>query len=211
MAARRKAPAPLNEHVERRFAPTDAVLSAIQAVVAAHPAWGVRKVWATLRRDRGLRVGHKRVHSLMREAGLVYVAEGGRSSWPPGRVTVDKPNRRWATDLTTVYTRRNGWVGVTVTVDCECRSALGLVVSLAQDATTVLGSLREALVAEFGTPARAGRGLEWRTDRGPQFTGAEARALRDAWRIRHTFVPPGRPTGNAVVERLVRTLKEEVV
>ncbi|MNT75264.1 IS2 transposase TnpB [compost metagenome] len=31
------------------------------------------------------------------------------------------------------------------------------------------------------------------------------------WGIDHTFAPVGRPTGNAVTERFIRTLKEELI
>jgi transposase InsO family protein len=31
------------------------------------------------------------------------------------------------------------------------------------------------------------------------------------WGLVHTFAPVGRPTGNAVVERFIRTMKEEVI
>jgi hypothetical protein len=31
------------------------------------------------------------------------------------------------------------------------------------------------------------------------------------WRVEHTYAPVGRPTGNAVVERVIRTMKEEVL
>src|SRR5690606_10844624 len=44
-----------------------------------------------------------------------------------------------------------------------------------------------------------------------QFTGGDARDLCNDWRVDHTFAPIGRPTGNAVAERLIRTLKEEVL
>jgi hypothetical protein len=43
-----------------RHASAEVVLAAIRAVIAREPAWGVRKVWATLRRD-GLKVSRKRV------------------------------------------------------------------------------------------------------------------------------------------------------
>ncbi|MGC3998067.1 MAG: IS3 family transposase [Anaeromyxobacter sp.] len=37
------------------------MLEAIREVIKAEPAWGVRKVWATLKRQ-GLKVSKKRVH-----------------------------------------------------------------------------------------------------------------------------------------------------
>ncbi|MBX3246512.1 MAG: IS3 family transposase [Myxococcales bacterium] len=194
-----------------RFASASDVLAAIRKVVTDHPAWGVRKVWALLRREHGLRVGLKRVYALMRDAGLLLPADGHRLPSPRGTVAVEEPNRLWATDLTTVHTRLDGWVGVTPTVDCGCRSLLGVVVSTHQDAATLLESMKGALEAEFGEAANVPDGLEWRTDHGPQFTGGDARDLCKAWSVEHTFAPIGRPTGNAVAERFIRTLKEEVL
>ncbi len=194
-----------------RFASAATVLAAIRAVVTEHPAWGVRKVWAMLRREHDLRVGHKRVYALMREAGLLLPADGNRLPSPRGTVAVEEPNRLWATDMTTVYTRLDGWVGVTPTVDCGCRSLLGCTVSERRDAPTLLESIREALEAEFGSAANVPDGLEWRTDHGPQFTGGDARDLCAEWNVDHTFAPIGRPRGNAVAERFIRTLKEEVL
>lgn len=54
-------------------------------------------------------------------------------------------------------------------------------------------------------------GVELRTDHGPQYTGADWEALVTEWRLDHTYAPVGRSTGNAVAERVIRTLKEEVV
>ena len=48
-------------------------------------------------------------------------------------------------------------------------------------------------------------------DHGPQYTGADCEALVRRWGLLHTYAPVGRPTGNAVVERFIRTMKEEVV
>jgi putative transposase len=35
--------------------------------------------------------------------------------------------------------------------------------------------------------------------------------LAQEWGLLHTFAPVGRPTGNAVAERFIRTIKEEVI
>ena len=194
-----------------RFASPEVVLDAIQRVVAEHPAWGVRKVWAMLRREHELQVGRNRVYALMKQSGLLLVAGNTRLPSPRGTVAVEEPNRLWATDMTTIYTTKDGWVGITPTIDCGCRTALGVVVAKGQDAATLLKSLQLSLTAQFGSPDAVPDGLEWRTDHGPQFTGGDARDLCDKWRVDHTFAPIGRPTGNAVAERFIRTLKEEVL
>lgn len=194
----------------RPAASVERVVAALHEVIARHPAWGVRKVWATLRRD-GLVVARKRVWALMKREGLLFRAPREAVEAPRGHVWVPEPNRRFATDLTMVWTRREGWVAVAPTIDCGCRSVLGLVVSRSQEARVVLASVDQALEAAFGAPSQVPEGVELRTDHGSQYTGGDCRALLGRWGVEQTFSPVGRPTGNAVVERLHRTLKEEVI
>lgn len=54
-------------------------------------------------------------------------------------------------------------------------------------------------------------GLELRSDHGPQYTGGDCLQLCSRWRLDHTFAPVGRPTGNAVAERFILTMKSELI
>lgn len=195
-----------------RYASADEVLAAIRKELGAAgaEAWGVRKVWALIRRD-GLRVSRKRVWALMQAHGLVLARDREPGEVTRGHVAVPEPNRRLATDLTTTWTKRDGTIGITLTVDCGCRSVLGFAVAKDQEAPTLLSATEQALVAAFGSPEQVPDSLELRTDHGPQFTGSDCEALCRRWGLDHTYAPVGRPTGNAVVERLIRTLKEEVI
>lgn len=195
-----------------RHTSADVVLARIREVLARETsaAWGIRKVWATLKRE-GLRVSRKRVWAIMHAHGLVLVRDREPGETPRGHVVVPNPNRRWATDLTTVWTRRDGTVALVPTIDCGCRSILALVVTKDQHGPAVLSSVAASLVDAFGSPANVPDGLELRTDHGPQYTGSDCAALVDTWGVLHTYAPVGRPTGNAVVERVIRTLKEELI
>jgi transposase InsO family protein len=212
--AAKKAARPAAKVIAIRRAPrhtsSEVALAAIREVIKAEPAWGVRKVWATLQR-KGLKVSRKRVHALMRANGLVLARDREPGETTRGHVAVPEPNRRFGGDLTTVWTRRDGWVAVVPTIDCGCRSVLGLTVTKDQHGPAVLVSVEQALREAFGDPKYVPDGVELRTDHGPQYTGADCAALVAKWGIVHTFAPVGRPTGNAVAERLIRTMKEEVV
>lgn len=199
---------PVRLPIPPRHASAESVMDAIRKVVGAHAAWGVRKVWATLRRD-GLRVGCRRVWALMNANNLVLKPSEPRMTPRRGHVVVASPNRRWATDLTTVWTRREGTVAIVLTVDCGCRSVLDVTTTKSQEAPSVLATVEKALEAEFSSPDNVPDGLELRTDHGSQYTGADARDLATRWGLEHTFAPVGRPTGNAVAERTIRTMKEE--
>jgi putative transposase len=183
----------------------------VRESAGSHPAWGVRKIHAHLRR-RGVVASRKRVWAVMRRLGLVLPApehreEGGRC----GSVAVPESNRRWATDLTTVWTRRDGLVAVVPVIDCGDRTVLDYEVTTSQESPAVLAPLARALKEQFGRPQHVPDGLELRSDHGPQYTGGDCSQLCEHWRLDHTFAPVGRPTGNAVAERFVLTMKSELI
>jgi len=183
----------------------------IRRVAAANPAWGVRKVWATLRRE-GVVASRKRVWALMRSLGLVLPPVRERDDWTPrGQVKVADSNRRWATDLTTTWTRQDGMVALVPVIDCGDRVVFEVGVSKSQESPIVLGPVDRTLWREFGHPEAVPAGLEIRSDHGPQYTGADAEKLCTRWGVEHTFAPVGRPTGNAVAERVIQTLKVELL
>lgn len=210
--AARKAPAEAAAERRRgrpRSVPAPELLAGIREILADHPAWGHRKVWAMLRR-RGVGASRRRIAELMRAHGEMQEAHAPRSTpRRPGHVVVPEPNRRFATDLTTVWTRRDGLVAVVLTVDCGCRSVLDVAATKSQASGPVLDCVERALEAAFGSPEGVPYGMELRFDHGPQYTGHDAAALAKRWGIVHTFAPVGRPTGNAVAERTIQTMKVE--
>jgi putative transposase len=192
-----------------RGVPAPELLRQVREILAAHPAWGHRKVWATLRRRQVL-ASRRRVAELMRANGEMQAVHGARSEpRRSGSVVVAEPNRRFATDLTTVWTRRDGLVAVTLTVDCGCRSVLDVTATVSQASGVVLGSVDRAFQAAFGAPELVPEGVELRSDHGPQYTGRDAAGLAERWRFTQTFAPVGRPTGNALAERTIQTMKIE--
>jgi putative transposase len=193
--------------------PTVRLLRAIVAVIRRSPAWGVRKVWAFLRHVRGWVVSRRRVWRIMKAHGLVLPASGPerREGERRGQVAVPDSNRRWATDLTTQATARDGVVAIVPVVDCGDRVALAIEITKSQEAPAVLRPVERALGDTFGDPPHVPDGLELRSDHGPQYTGADAEALCRRWHVVHSFAPVARPTGNAVVERFIQTLKVELL
>lgn len=187
--------------------------TAIREIVDGHPAWGVRKVWATLRRKpRELITGKRRVYELMKDMGLCLDAERKeREAAARGHVTVEQPNRRFATDLTTVTTKEDGLVAIAIVIDCGCRSMLEVGVTKSQESTPILAPVRAAFAEAFGAPENVPEGFELLNDHGPQYTGSDAADLCDEWNVDQIFSAVGRPTGNAVAERVIRTMKEECI
>jgi putative transposase len=183
----------------------------VRECVEGHSAWGVRKVHAYLRRQKVV-ASRKRVWAVMKRLGLVLPApehreEGARR----GSVAVPESNRRWASDLTTVWTRDDGLIAVVPVIDCGDRVVLDFEVTKSQESPAVLAPISRALEEQFGRAANVPDGLELRSDHGPQYTGEDCFQLCDRWRLDHTFAPVGRPTGNAVAERFILTMKSELI
>jgi transposase InsO family protein len=106
----------------------------IERVVEGHPGWGVRKVWAYLGRG-GLIASRKRVWAVMRAKGWVLTPIRERKgSARGGQVVVADSNRRWATDLTTAWTRKDGVAFKVPVVDFGERYVLACEVSKSQEA-----------------------------------------------------------------------------
>jgi len=183
----------------------------IRRVVATHLGWGSRKVWARLKRE-GVVASKDRVWAMMRALGLTLPPIKEREpTVRRGHVAVVESNRRWASDLTTAWTARDGWAAIVPVIDCGDRYGLACEVMKSQEAPMVLSPLARSLTQEFGEPANVPWGLEFRSDHGPQYTGADCEALCAHWRVTHTLAPVGRPTGNAVAERFIQTLKVELI
>jgi hypothetical protein len=191
-----KKPRPVVRVVALKKAPghtsSEVALEVIREVLKAEPAWGVRKAWAMLKRN-GLKGSRRRVHALMRANGLVLARDREPGDTSRGHVAVPEPNRRFGGDLTTVWTKKDGCVAVVPTIDCGCRSVLGLTVDKDQHSLAVLGSVEQALGEAFGEPKYVPSGVELRTDDGPQYTGADCAALVSKWHLLHTLAPVGRP------------------
>ena len=81
-------------------------IEAIQGAVQRFPTWGVRKIWALIRRE-GVWASRDRVWKTVQTLGLTLPPMGQRDEpRRRGHVAVPESNRRWATDLTTTWTER---------------------------------------------------------------------------------------------------------
>lgn len=186
------------------------LLAEIEAITNEHRALGHRKVWAMLRRCK-IFVARRRVWQLMHDAKLTFEPSARRYEPQRGTVAVAEPNRRWSTDMTTVWTRREGWIAVTPVIDNGCRSLFEIGVSKGQDAPAILAPVERALQRAFGHSHAIPDALELRNDHGSVYTGSDCEKLCKRWRLTQTFSPVGRPTGNAVAERVIQTMKIEVL
>lgn len=123
----------------------------------------------------------------------------------------ESPNQRWSTDLCRVWAGRDGWATLALVMDCHTRELLGWHLSRSGKATTAVAALEQALIARFGTLGRVPTSFLLRSDNGLVFTSRRYTALVRSYGLQQEFITPHCPQQNGMVERVIRSLKEQCV
>ena len=183
----------------------------IRQIQSQWPGYGVRRVWAVIRFDWGFFINIKRVRRVMRLYGLLQkpLSHCVPRRKHKGKVAVEEPDRLWGTDLTKTWTEMDGWVGIVPILDYGARDCLAWRVSKVTTASVVNDVIDEALVSRFGSPEGVPEALIVRSDNGPQFTANSVEQNLKRWGVHRQKTPFHCPEGNSVVERFMRTMKEE--
>lgn len=121
------------------------------------------------------------------------------------------PNERWSTDLCRIWAGKDGWASLALVIDCHTRELLGWHLSRSGKATTAASALEHALISRFGTLGRVDREFLLRSDNGLIFTSRHYTALVRSYGLQQEFITPHCPQQNGMVERVIRTLKEQCV
>jgi putative transposase len=121
------------------------------------------------------------------------------------------PNERWSTDLCRVWSGRDGWATLALVIDCHTRELLGWHLSRSGKSTTAGSALEHALINRFGTLGKVTREFLLRSDNGLVFTSHTYTALVRSYGLKQEFITPHCPQQNGMVERVIRTLKEQCI
>lgn len=192
----RKAPV-----VQERFAVP------IKQMIEDHPSFGYRTVAHLLKFNKNT---VQRLFQLMRwQVKKRPVGFRPRVKAMPS--VAASPNERWATDLCRVWSGRDGWATLALVMDCHSRELLGWHLSRSGRSKTTEAALEQALLARFGTLARVPQSFLLRSDNGLVFTSRSYTQLVRSYGLRQEFITPHSPEQNGMVERLIRTLKEQCV
>lgn len=121
------------------------------------------------------------------------------------------PNERWSTDLARVWGGKDGWLTLALVMDCQTRELLGWHLSRSGKASTAVAALEHALIARFGTLGRVDETFLLRSDNGLVFTSRKYTALVRSYGLRQEFITPHCPQQNGMMERVIRSVKEQCV
>ncbi len=115
----------------------------------------------------------------------------------------------WATDLCRIWAGRDCWSTLALVIDCHTGELLGWHLSRSGKAKTAESALEQALIARYGTLGRVPTPFLLRNDNGLVFTSRSYTALVRGYGLRQEFITPHTPEQNGMVERVIRTLKEQ--
>lgn len=122
-----------------------------------------------------------------------------------------KPNERWSTDLARVWCGNDRWCTLALVMDCCTREILGWRLSRSAKAKTAESALEDALIKRFGCLGRVPHKFQLRSDNGLVFTSKTYTGLIKSYGLEQEFITPYTPQQNGMVERLIRTIKEQCV
>lgn len=179
----------------------------IKAMIEAEPSFGYRTVaWL-------LGFNKNTVQRIFRLKGwqVRKRAVGMRPRIEAVPSVATAPNERWSTDLARVWAGKDGWASLALVIDCHTRELLGWHLSRSGKATTASAALEHALIARFGTLGKVDREFRLRSDNGLVFTSRHFTALVRSYGLKQEFITPHCPQQNGMIERVIRTLKEQCV
>lgn len=182
------------------------MITALQELATAHPAYGFRKLLSCLRR-KGKAWNHKRVYRVYKLLKLNKKRRGKRRL--PARVKQpllqqQELNSSWSMDfMSDSLASGNKFRTLNVIDDCN-REALAIEVATSIAAKSVIRTL-EQLIDWRGKPKAI------RVDNGPEFTSADFSLWCEKEQINIQFTQPGKPMQNGFIERFNGSYRREIL
>jgi len=187
------------------------IIEAIETLLMRWPFYGYRRVTAQLKRE-GWSVGETRIRRLLRQ--LEHTASVGRvrtrttdsqHSLPrhPNRIkglTITRPNQVWVADITYIRLGRR-FIYLAVILDAYTRALRGWHLGRSLQGDLTIAALRMALDRHPAPDFH-------HSDQGVQYASPTYTDLLPA-ATQVSMSAVGQPTENGLVERFIRTLKEE--
>ncbi len=188
------------------------LLERIKEIKGSHPFWGYRRVRAWLLHREKIRVNEKRVRRVMKENGLMATQMGYKAKRTPQRSKprAERPRQYWGIDMTKFLIPALGWVYLVIVLDWYTKKIVGWNLSLRSRSAEWRQALEMGIQGKFPEGVR-GRGLKLISDNGSQPTSVSfMRDMATLW-IEDIFTSYDNPKGNAETERMLRTIKEEII
>jgi putative transposase len=188
-----------------------AILAAIEKIILKWPYYGYRRITHELKR-KGYEIGETRIRRLLRQ--IEHSCSMGKASIPVAnsqhehprypnlikKMKIDHLNQVWVADITYIRFGRKFFY-LAVVLDAYSRGIRGWELGRNMDKRLTIAALERAL-AVYPTPTvhHSDQGGQYAT---PDYTSLLVKSTQISMSAK------GRPTENGIVERFIRTFKEE--
>ncbi len=192
------------------------LLGQIKDVKTDHPLWGYRRIWSYLKYRQGIPVNKKRIYRLMKEQNLIVTPlvrlKAKRGPMRPKPVA-ERPNQFWGIDMTKIRMTSWGWLYLTVVLDWHTKEIVGYSLGLQSKTNDWLNALEMALNCRFpeGIKDSLKERLFLISDNGCQPTSQRFMMNCSILGLKQIFTTWSNPKGNSDTERVMRTIKEDLV
>ena len=185
----------------------------IDELYTGRPTMGSRSMSKEISKTYNIECGRLVIRRLMREMGLQAIYPK-KCTTTPGKghktypyllrnMAITHVNQVWSTDITYIRMKK-GFMYLVAVIDWYSRKVLSWRVSNTMDVQFCTAALEEAL-EKFGTPEI------FNTDQGSQFTSNEFTSILKEQGIQISMDGKGRALDNVFIERLWRTVKQELI
>ena len=190
------------------------IVDEVLKIRAAHPAYGIRKLWHELS-NLGIGIGRDKLHRILRDRGLVLLRryKKVRTSIPGiydsnfenliKGVTITRPNQAVCADITYIHTTE-GILYLSVLMDMYSRKILSFNISNNLRTDGALDCLNKALKS---TPEL--KGAIHHSDHGCQYCSYRYLKKLQSHGLTISFTGKNHCYDNAKIERFFNTLKHE--
>lgn len=198
-----------SESVSKR---NDHIVELIRQLKCDHPFWGYRRVWAHLRYVDSVIVNKKRVLRLMKKHNLIVTPNTrlkAKRISDKKKPQPSRPNSWWGIDMTKVMTE-HGWTYIVIVLDWYTKKIVGHHAGHRAVTRDWLKALDIGINRQFSDGVRS-HSLHLMSDNGSQPTSTTFMKVCSHLGVHQAFTSYNNPKGNADTERMMRTLKEELL
>lgn len=203
---------PLRKSTSRKTISEEAK-QGILAITKQKSTYGVPRVRAILKRDYGIVLSKYMVHKYMKHEDLLVKRGRKRGASRPhtGKIAVEKPNTRWASDITSIKCWNGQKLRFTYILDCCDRSIIAWRAGLHMQACDIEVMMQEALFKRFGEELPESGKLQFLHDNGPEYIEKKLRKQLEKWNIQDCSTPVYSPQSNGMCEAFNGTFKRDYV
>lgn len=193
------------------------LLSRILPIKTDHPLWGYRRIWAYLKYREHYPCAINRVHRVMKEHNLLVTKQQRlRAKRGPIRPKPQshRPNHYWGIDMTKIKIFPWGWLYLCIVLDWCTKEIIGYSLSIRSKTDDWLDAVEAAVNNRFPQGIRntlKDQQLFLLSDNGCQPTSQRFMMSCSLLGITQIFTTWCNPKGNSDTERVLRTLKEDLV